>query len=182
MNIFKLITSNLASKEFEDEKLYFDKNGNVCFIEHQNRVSYVFLRNGKYELATELLVGRTISCPLLKGIDSIFIIPGIETRDDTKLLEEGQKEYFFPASELPHSLFEVVNFGIAEDQIFKGCYLSRSIIKVAVQNPTGRTFEISMTLADGVRSCDGNPHGEIKNAYKLVSACTISGDVIKITI
>lgn len=182
MNILGLITSKLSSKEFEDEKLYFDKNGKVCLIESKNRITYPCVENGEYVLHTELLVGKTITVPQPNGLNNLFIIPGIDKRDDIELMNEGLKEYSFPVSELPECLFEVVSYGLAEDPMFKGVLMSRSIINVAVENSIQRIYQIKMTLGEGVRSGDGNPFGDIKDAYKLTSLCSIDGKVIKFTV
>ena len=166
MEIIYGIIADLPSKQFGNTTLYFDKDGQeVVAIDQSEKITYAVIdKNNKVNIITAMIDGVRLSC----AVDSkdIFVIPQIQDRlDITFLTEETDMDEY--ANQQCDLLYEVVNYGMLDWPNFRGALFSRAKINVAVMNPQGEVYQICMTVGEGVRGCDGNPHGDIDEAYKI---------------
>lgn len=169
MSLFRGIASTLPSKQFGEDIYYFDKkdHGIVAIQQSNGSFTYVVrtsLEPNKTCMITELPDGSHVKCQL--NLKDIFIIPNIQTRSDVSLLKKSEG-LFTPACLNPEVVFEVVDYGLLTRDNFRGALMSRARICVAVTNSQRNVYEICMTVGEGVKGCDGNPFGEITDAYKF---------------
>ena len=162
--IFSII-ADLPTKEVGDNKLYFDRESKeVVAIEQRDKLSYVVMtKSNEAKVMSELLDGLKGSC--IVNLQDFFVIPEIEQRKDSEFL--SHRELPEPCQLFCSCIFEVINYGVLTMENFKGAILDKAKIDVAVLNGHGSIYQVSMIVADGVRGCDGNPHGSIPNAYKI---------------
>lgn len=171
-DIFSYVVAGLESKEFGDEKFYFDKQGYVVAIEHGHGENFSYVvydskADGMF-LYTEVKKEHTLMVPI--DMRKFFIIPEINKRDDAELIHESATDgYENIVQETPKSIFLIVDFGIIADPKYKGCNFSNSLVKVAVQNWQGKVYSISFKVEEGVRGCDENLKGNIPNAFSMNS-------------
>lgn len=166
MGIFSYVVTGLESKEFGDEKFYFDKYGCIVAIERGENISYVM-----YEteadctfFVTETKEGYIIKVPI--DMRKLFIIPEITQRADADLVHESEVEQDI-AMEIPKSVFVIADYGFLDDPMFKGCNFSLAKMNVAVQNFHGKAYSVSFEVGDGVYGGDENPNGNIPNAFSM---------------
>lgn len=177
MNTFEAVFAKLKSKKFGSYTYYFDKKGEgVAVIEHDGKLTYV-IHDGnqgkKYILCTEIVQGKSSTCQV--DPKHLYIVPDIHNRSDAVFL--GVNGTGTEASgEHPESVFQVVNYGILDDEKFSGALLSGSKINVAVENAQCEVYQVGFIVGEGVRSCDGNPHGEVENAYHFTPIGTMVTD------
>ncbi|MBP3707741.1 MAG: hypothetical protein J6J36_03940 [Clostridia bacterium] len=166
MDIFSYVVAGLESKEFGEEKFYFDKYGCVVAVKYRENISYViYVRKADCMfLVTETEEGYTIKTPI--DMRKLFIIPEIDQRTDAELVLESVVEKDI-AMEIPKSIFLIADYGFLENPMYKGCNFSRSKINVAVQNYHGKAFSISFEVGEGVYGCDENPNGNIPEAFSM---------------
>lgn len=171
--MFSELKRHLEPRWFENSEntYYFGKGNKLCLIEQPNgRLTYAaFNEKRKPIIITELEDDRAVS--IEAPFESIFIVPNykmLKLKNITKI-DNSEMSSFVPAC-----IFEVANYGLLEDERFKGVLFENSWINVAIINSKGEVFEASLIVGDGVRGMDGNPRGTIYGAYNLVPIVEIS--------
>lgn len=169
--MFSELKRHLEPRRFENSEntYYFGKGNKLCLIEQPNgRLTYAaFNEKRKPIIITELEDDRAVS--IEAPFESIFIVPSYKTLKNITKIDNSEMSSFVPAC-----IFEVANYGLLEDERFKGVLFENSWINVAIINSKGEVFEASLIVGDGVRGMDGNPCGTIYGAYNLVPIVEIS--------
>ena len=166
MNLFKRsVLAGLKSKTFGNAIYFFDKE-DVVVIAHDGKLTYTVRKDygsEGYCLITEIAPRKSITCDV-GNLNNMFIIPEIEKRQDARLLKKVEDGNLC-AKEYPETIFEIRDYGLLDLPNFEGCNFSKSKINVLATNPQGEYYEISFVVGEGVKACDGNPKGEIPDAY-----------------
>ncbi len=181
---FNYVVAGLESKEFGNEKFYFDNHGCVVAIRHGENISVtVYDKKGDCMLlVTETGKGYSINIPIDMG--RLFVIPEIVKRTDVKFIQKCRIDDHHESmeKEMSKSIFLIANYGLIENPIFKGGNVSRSKINVAVLNFQREVFSISFEVGDGVRGGNENVNGNIPNTYTMNPIGIMYNNVVVIDI
>lgn len=178
MGMLEKITAKLVSKEFGNVKLYFDADvKRVRLVEQDDKYTYVIVKSpeGKFDIRAELAPRICLDCEI-ENLNRIWVIPNIEEFDNVKCLDK--KAVRHDASPmLPSFVYQIISYTILEDEHFKNCLFSNSIISVIVMNGEGSKYAVPYLVDEGVRGCDGNPAGHIVGpAFQLEKLGVLTQD------
>lgn len=175
MKLFSEFKRHLEPRRFENSEstYYFGKGNELYLIEQPNGgMTYAaYDDNLKPVIITDLDKYTSVSMEV--PFERIFVVPSYN-----KLRKIEKIEEMFPL--IPENLFFVIDYGMLEDNKFKGALFSKSLINVTIMNGKGEIYEIRMLVGDGVRGMDGNPHGTISGAYNFSPICGKKGKYLYI--